>query len=62
MNIDELLDGVDLNELLTRYDEAAGQLLEVAGKDGHFEGWEGGALDWPASNRDGSVLDAAELG
>lgn len=62
MNIDELLDGVDLNELLTRYDEAAGQLLEVAGKDGHFEGWEGGSLDWPASNRDGSVLDAAELG
>ena len=62
MNIDELLHGVDVDELLARYDEAARQLLEVARQDGHFEGWEEGSLDWPASNRDGSVFDVADLG
>ncbi len=61
MNIDELLQGLDVDELLIKYDEAARQLLGVARQDGHFEGWEGKALEWPASNRSGSPADMADL-
>ena len=61
MNIDELLHGVDVDELLAKYDKAARQLFEVARQDGHFEGWENKALEWPASKRDGFAPDMADL-
>ena len=61
MKIDELLHGLDVDELLIKYDEAARQLLEVARQDGHFEGWESRALEWPVNNLAASPADIAAL-
>ena len=49
MNVDEILSEIDLDELLAKYDEAAGRLLEVARQDGHFDDVPPEGLLWPAS-------------
>ncbi len=49
MDLDQLLKGIDISELLRSYDEAARELLKVASLDGHFEGWSQEALNWPPS-------------
>ena len=54
-DIDQLLAGLDVEQLSEQYDQAAGQLLEVACQDGYFGGWE--AVEWPA----GQALDEAGL-
>ena len=43
-----------LDEILLRYDEAAGELLRVALLDGHFAGEPSQRVEWP-SYSDGTV-------
>ncbi len=56
MNLDLLLSGVDIRELLEKYDEAARKLLEVARSDGHFSTSDE-AIIWPG---DASLDDLAQ--
>ena len=47
MDLDQLLSGVDIGELLEKYDEAAHKLLDVALSDGHFSDSQKGDIVWP---------------
>ncbi len=45
----------NLEEILSRYDEAAQELLRVARADGHFAGWNPDDVAWPCSPGPGQV-------
>ena len=50
MDLDELLRDVDPDEVSRLYGEAAGELLEVALRDGHFADCDPTDITWPAGD------------
>ena len=61
MDLDELLRDVDPNEVSRLYGEAAGELLEVALRDGHFADRDPVEITWPAGDDLPSLTRRAEL-
>ena len=61
MDLDELLRGVDKDELLRLYDEAAEELLQVARSDGHFSDCDTKAIAWPPAGDIDGLGRRAEL-
>ncbi len=56
---EELL--VDPKRMLAMYDQAAGEIIEVARSDGHFDGWNPAELKWPPSHSESGPIDLPGL-
>jgi len=61
VDLDELLRDVDPDEVSRLYGEAAGELLEVALRDGHFADCDPADITWPAGDDLASLTRRAEL-
>jgi len=57
LDLEKILRGLDVDELLGKYDEAAQELLEVARRDGHFSAPQ----EWPSRGTQAAPITVDDL-